>query len=158
MKWWIAGAGGFARKASQAVMANGDEVCGFLDENPAAQSPVPGLPVVAPGMWPAAGPERAVFVAIGRGDVRQRLVGLLDAAGWSQPPLVHPRAWVAPDAQLGSGCFVGAMASVESCAVLGRSCLVDTGAVVDHDARVDDFVHVRPGEVVLSGVHRRRES
>ena len=153
MTWWIVGTGGYSRKVFHTIAARGERVFGFLDENPDAASPITGLPVCSPGGWPSAGDGAQAFVAIGRPDVRQRLMDWLRAEGWQLSPLVHPNAWVAPDAQLGEGSFVGAQAAVESAAIIGRGCIVDTGTVVDHDARLGDFFHLRPGMVARSGVH-----
>ena len=153
MAWWIVGTGGYARKAFQAITARGEAVLGFLDESPNATSPTPGIPVCLPGAWPSPRDGERSFVAIGRADVRRRLMDRLAAEGWALPPLVHPRAWVAPDAVLGGGVFVGAQAAIESAARIGRGCIVDTGVVIDHDARLDDFVHLRPGAVVRPGEH-----
>lgn len=153
MSWWIVGTGGYSRKVFQAIAARGERVCGFVDESPDAVSPVAGLMVRRPGAWPSAGEGEQAFVAIGRPDVRRRLMEQLRADGWRLPALVHPRAWVAPDAQLGEGTFVGAQAAVESAAIIGCGCIVDTGTVVDHDARLDDFVHLRPGMVARPAAH-----
>lgn len=153
MSWWIVGTGGYSRKAFHAITARGEQVSGFVDENPNAVSPVAGLPVRPPGAWPSGRDGEQAFVAIGRPDVRCRLMDQLHSDGWLLPPLVHPLAWVAPDVQLGQGSFVGAQAAIESAATIGRGCIVDTGTVVDHDARLDDFVHLRPGAVVRAGGH-----
>lgn len=153
MSWWIVGTGGYSRKVFHAIEARGERVCGFLDENPDAVSPIAGLQVCCVGAWPSGGLREQAFVAIGRPDVRKRLMTQLSADGWRLPPLVHPRAWVAPDAQLGDGVFVGALAAVESAAFIGRGCIVDTAAVVDHDAHLDDFAHLRSGMVARPGAH-----
>lgn len=158
MSWWIIGTGGYSRKAFQAIAAREEKVCGFVDENPDAVSPVAGLPVCRPGAWPSARQGERAFVAIGRPEVRRRLMDKLGADGWLLPPLVHPTAWVAPDVQLADGVFVGAQAAIESAAAIGRGCIVDTGTVVDHDARLDDFVHLRPGMVARPGAHIVSES
>lgn len=157
MYWWIVGTGGYARKAFDAVVARGEQVSGFIDENPDAISPVDSLPVFIPGAWPSSMNVERAFVAIGRPEVRRRLMDKLCVDGVQLPPLIHPRAWVAPDAILGEGCFVGAQAAVESAAIIGRGCIVDTGSVVDHDARLDDYLHLMPGSVARSGAHIVRD-
>jgi hypothetical protein len=146
----IFGTGAHARKACQCAQAAGWRVVAFADENPLAVAPVPGLPVhtAAPmASWPAA------FVAIGRADARRRLMDMLQAAGCALPPLVHPRASVAPDAWLGDGVIVAAGAVVEGGARIGRGAIVDIGVLVDHDVRVADFCHLRPGQVCPPGSH-----
>jgi acetyltransferase-like isoleucine patch superfamily enzyme len=147
----IYGAGAQARKVCHAWMLAGGRVEAFVDDNPLAASPVPGVELRKPGSLEGAPAGAALFVAIGRADVRRRLVELYAGRGWRLPAVVHPRASIAPDARLGDGVFVGAGAVVESAAQVGRGAIVDIGALVDHDARIAAFVHLRAGTVCGAG-------
>lgn len=150
--WTVFGTGAHARKAAQGALRAGDTVAAFVDENPAAASPLPGVPVLSAVNWATAdGEGGALFVAIGRADVRQRLMDDAAARGWRLPPLLHPLASVAPDAVLGDGVLVAAGAVVESGARIGRGAIVDIGVLVDHDAVVADFCHLHPGQVCPAG-------
>jgi hypothetical protein len=158
--WVIFGTGAHARKACHCAASAGQAVLAFVDENPAAASPVPGVP-----LWPLAGlaawladaaPGGAtarLFVAIGNAAVRQRLLDDAAARGWPLPALVHAGASVASDAWLGEGVLVAAGAVVESGARIGRGTIVDIGVLVDHDAQVAEFCHLRPGTVCPAGSH-----
>jgi sugar O-acyltransferase (sialic acid O-acetyltransferase NeuD family) len=150
-QWFVFGTGAHARKVHQTIVAGGGAVIGFVDENPAAAAPVAGVRMVPAPDLPLPQPRQAMFVAIGRAEARSRLMSQLEAAGWSMPPLVHPWAWVAPDARLGAGVLVAAQAVVEVGSEIGRGCIVDIGALVDHDCRVGDFNHLRPGFVLAAG-------
>lgn len=150
--WTIFGTGAHARKAAHCALRAGDSVGAFVDENPAATSPLPGVPVLAAVDWiTAAGEGGALFVAIGRAEVRRRLMDAAAARDWRLPPLLHPLASVAPDAVLGDGVLVAAGAVVESGARIGRGAIVDIGVLIDHDAVVVDFCHLRPGQVCPAG-------
>lgn len=150
--WTIFGTGAHARKAAHCAQRAGRTVVAFVDENPTATSPLPGVPLLTAATWAAAdGAGGALFVAIGRADVRQRLMDDAAARGWRLPPLLHPMAAVAPDALLGDGVLVAAGAVVESGARIGRGAIVDIGVLVDHDAVVADFCHLRPGQVCPAG-------
>jgi carbonic anhydrase/acetyltransferase-like protein (isoleucine patch superfamily) len=59
--------------------------------------------------------------------------------------LVHPAAHVASETKLGAGTVVFAGAIIQPGSVLGEHVIVNTGATVDHDCRVEDFAHVGPG-------------
>ena len=74
------------------------------------------------------------MVAIGNPVLRQRWQQVLEAAGAPVGVVVHPRACVAPSAQLAPGCVVLAGAVINAEARLERGVLVNSGAVVDHDA------------------------
>ena len=147
----IYGAGAHARKVCHAWMLAGGRVEAFVDDEPAAASPVPGVELRPARSLAEPRAGVALFVAIGRADVRRRLVDLHGARGWRLPAVVHPRACVAPDARLVDGVFVAAGAVVESAAHIGQGAIVDIGALVDHDARVAAFAHLRAGTVCAAG-------
>lgn len=157
--WVIFGTGAHARKAFHAAVLGGDSVAAFVDENPAAQAPVPGVPVlpgvpgvpVRPAALLAVMPPADLFVAVGRADVRRRVMDEAAALGWRLPPLLHPGACVAPDAVLGEGVLVAAGAVVESGVRIGRGCIVDIGVLIDHDCEVAEFTHLRAGQVCAAG-------
>jgi sugar O-acyltransferase (sialic acid O-acetyltransferase NeuD family) len=147
---FIFGTGAHARKVAHYARDLGWQLAAFVDEAAGAVSPLPAVPVLAPGALPAPQPDEAIFVAIGRGEVRRRLMDDLSARGWPLPSLCHRGAWVAPDAELGEGVLVCAGAVVETRASVGRGTIVDIGVAVDHDCRVGRFCHLRPKTVLTS--------
>ena len=147
----IYGAGAHARKVCHAWRLAGGRVEAFFDDDLAAVSPVPGVELRPASSLPEPRAGLAMFVAIGRADVRRRLVDLHRGRGWAMPSIVHPRACIAPDALLDEGVFVAAGAIIESAAQIGRGAIVDIGALVDHDARVAAFAHLRAGMVCAAG-------
>ena len=148
----IFGTGAHARKVYHCAAASGWTVTAFLDEAPHAVSPVAGVECrVGSAASLAAGGRMPVFVAIGNAPTRRRILGALRDQGVELPALVHPRAWVSPDAELGEGVFVGALAAVETGARIATGVIVDIGALVDHDAVLGEFVHLRPGNRVAAG-------
>ena len=153
---FIFGTGAHARKVYHCAVGSGYQVVAFVDENPAAVVPIPGEHVVHATALPEPAAGDCMFVAIGRADVRRRLMERLGAQGWSLPALVHSAAWVAPDARMGAGALVAAGAVVDTAAVIGRGAIVDIGVLVDHECDVGAFCHLRPGEVL--GPRTRVES
>lgn len=147
----IFGTGAHARKACQAALSAGYAVLGFADDNAAAVSPVPGVPLLDSAAVAALPPGTAVFVAIGRADVRQRLMDRFAAAGAALPALVHRHTSVAPDALLEAGVLVAAGAVIEGGTKIGRGAIVDVGAVLDHDVVIAPFSHLKPGQVCGAG-------
>lgn len=148
--WTLFGTGAHARKAFHIAVLGGDQVAAFVDEKPDAQAPVPGVPVVSALLLASAAPGD-LFVAIGRADVRLRLMDEAAASGWRLPSLVHPSASVAPDAVLGEGVMVAAGAVVESGTHIGRGCIVDIGVLIHHDCEIAAFTHLRAGQVCAAG-------
>lgn len=141
MALWIVGTGGVGREVLDVAVAAGVEVAGFLDEATVA-GPVRGLEVRPPGDAPAG--DRYV-VAVADAAVRRRLSGELDGRGLDAATLVHPRAIVGPDTEIGPGSVVMGGAHVSSSVRLGRHVQVHYNATVGHDAVLADFASVFPG-------------
>lgn len=143
------GAGGHARVVADALRLAGWDIAGFVDDvRPARHGETFAGSVVLGRRADALslrddGVLQAV-VAIGRNDARLHLADELAAAGFSFPPVVHPRAIVSPDAKLGLGVFVGPGAIVNPAAHIGAQAIVNSGAIVEHDCVVGDGAHVAP--------------
>jgi len=126
--------------------------------DPAVEGEVDGVPVRggggAPAALRAAGVEAAAIGvgSIGDPTVRRRLRAAALSAGFTLPPIVHPRASVASTSRLSAGCFVAAGAVVGPGARLGECAIVNSNAVVDHDCVLGAFVHIAPGAALSGGV------
>jgi len=145
---WIAGAGGVGREALDTALAAGVPVAGFLDDR-AQGGTVRGLPVLAPAELPLGS---RYLIGIADPAVRRRLSELLDGLGGEPATLVHPRALIAPETELGPGCLVMGGAYVSSSVRLGSHSQVHYNATVGHDSVLGDRVTVYPGGNVSGSV------
>jgi len=101
--------------------------------------------------------DHGLAVTLGVGDcgLRERMLDVLgewlsDARGVLMP-LIDPTATLAQDARLGAAVQVFAHAHVGPGAFVGDGSLINTGAVVEHDASVGRASHVAPRAVLLGG-------
>ena len=100
-----------------------------------------------------------IIVAIGENRIREHLVERLDAYGYSFASAIHPSAQIARDVRIRCGAMVMANVSINPGTKIGVHTIINTGAVVDHDCTIHDFVHISPtaalaGNVVVEeGVH-----
>lgn len=140
----------------------GSRVVAVIDDTPGLPSPFPDIEVFCgPGgfeRWLAGriNRERIGFcVAIGNphGRVRLRLHDRLVQAGLVPVSLAHPTAWIAKRAEIGEGAQIMAGAIVETEARLGRQCIVNTKASVDHEDTLGDGTEVAPGGTLCGVVH-----
>lgn len=46
---------------------------------------------------------------------------------------------------MGAGTVVMAGAIINCCSRIGEGCIVNTGATIDHDNVIEDYVHISPG-------------
>ncbi len=96
----------------------------------------------------------AFLVAIGGGRGRDRLetADWLASLGLAEASVRHAAAIVEPSARTGAGLHALAGSVVGAGASLGRQCILNTRASVDHDCTIGDGVHLAPGATVCGEV------
>jgi sugar O-acyltransferase (sialic acid O-acetyltransferase NeuD family) len=155
----VFGAGGLAKSLIEVMWARGDvdPIC-VVNDRPDSVADVLGVPVL--GGREYLGPLRELGTpyavnavgAVRRIEDRIGIFELLASAGFAQPALVDPAAFVAPSATLAEGAQVFAGAAVCSDASIGRGAIVNTNAVVSHDCVIGDFAHIAPGALLAGEV------
>lgn len=159
------GGTGQAKVIGPIVESHGHRIVAVFDRNPDVPPPFADVPLISDETALAALFSRyrsrplafAVAVAGQHGAARVEIGESLEGRGFTPLSPMHERAWVAASAHLGAGCQVLAMAVVAERAALGRYCIVNTSASVDHECRLGDGVHVMPGATlagcVVVGAH-----
>jgi len=146
----IIGAGEHARKIWHYATTLGLSVLAFVDDNPQAISPSPSIPCLSVQNLNSFESGQHYVVAIGNAVARRRLQEEFESKGWLPLRLIHPTAYVAPDAIIGNGCVICAQAVVETGSVIGVGTIVDVGSIVDHDCVVGAYCHLKAGSLLQS--------
>jgi len=89
--------------------------------------------------------EYDIFVAIGNNKTREKIQSQLETAAANIPTLIHPRAIIGEEVEVGIGSVVMAGAVINSGSIIYKGCIVNTGSTVDHDSIIEDYVHISPG-------------
>ena len=140
----IIGAGGHGKVVADIILRSGDTVLGFLDDNPHLPATIAGIPVLGTISDYSKFSDAAFVIAIGNNTIRQKLASQLTGVVWYTA--IHPRAVVSPmDTHIGEGTVIMATAAINPGATVGRHCIINTSAVVEHDNRLGDFVHLSVG-------------
>lgn len=142
------------------IESNHQHVIALFDNNPALQNPYPEIPLIggkeAFNNWIRSqnANELGCVVAIGGnyGKERLELQNFLNQHGVKPLTIKHNTAFVSESALLGEGTQVYAMASVCVEAVIGKSCVINTAASVDHECILDDGVFIGPGARLAGSV------
>lgn len=92
------------------------------------------------------------IIGVGFGPTRAYLVECAERATFSLATVVHDRAYVAADVQLGAGSVVMAGAVIGVGTMIGRGVIINSRASVDHDCRIGNFVGIGPGATLSGGV------
>jgi sugar O-acyltransferase (sialic acid O-acetyltransferase NeuD family) len=145
-KLLIIGAGGHGKVvADVALNMKKWEQIAFLDDGKCSQH-VMGIEVIGVVSDAVKYIEECdLFVAIGNNSTRANIQELLEDAGASLPILIHPNAIIGEEVELAPGTVVMAGAVINCCTKIGKGCIINTGATVDHDNYISDFVHISPG-------------
>jgi sugar O-acyltransferase (sialic acid O-acetyltransferase NeuD family) len=117
----------------------------FLDDNDSLGT-VMGLQVIGKSADAIKYVEDSdIFVAIGNNATREKIMNELGLASASIPVLIHPNAILGEQVELGTGTVVMAGVVINSCTRVGKGCIINTGATLDHDNTIEDYVHISPG-------------
>ena len=95
--------------------------------------------------------EVRFVVAIGEPKFRREAFERISRAGYTGGVLVHPSAYLSPDATVGEGTAVCQGVHIGSQAKIGNNCYLSRNASVGHDAVVGD--HTRLGVNAFIGGH-----
>lgn len=153
MQLVIIGAGGLGREvAALAAEINHVascpqwEVLGFIDDNPDKFGLVVGhFQILGSRAWLLQHPEVWAVLAIGNGEVRQKLASELPGVKWAT--LIHPQVSVfsssKPSVAAGTVIFNSAVLSTD--VAVGAHCIIYYGCTISHDVTVNDVVTMLPG-------------
>jgi sugar O-acyltransferase (sialic acid O-acetyltransferase NeuD family) len=150
----VLGAGGHAKVVIDAARCAGWHLAGLLDDDPAKRGHAFfGVAVLGDcAAWRTTHSAAAFVIAIGSNGARARLQEELQASGRRVVTVRHPFSALADSARVEDGTVFMAGTVVNADAVIGRGVIVNTGATVDHDCRIADWVHIAPGSVLCGGV------
>ena len=93
------------------------------------------------------------FVAIGNNSIRKQITEKLEDKKIIQPVLIHPAATVDETAKISSGTVVMANAVINADVCVKKGCIINTAASVDHDCKLENYVHLSPGVHIAGTVN-----
>jgi sugar O-acyltransferase (sialic acid O-acetyltransferase NeuD family) len=148
----LIGGGGHCSSVLDCLLALDEyDDIGIIEKSGGNCDPVLGIPVIGTDAqlyeFFAAGWTSA-FVTLGSigNPVRRRgIFQDLHRIGFNLPYIIDPSAVVGRCVTIDSGVFIGKRAVINSKAQIGTCAIINTGAVLEHDCTVGDFVHVSPG-------------
>lgn len=155
-EFYVVGGGGHARVLVHGLQRLGHEVFGYTalhDEGVLLGAPYLGTDEAFHEL--AAHRPALAVLGMGKVAVETRRLSRLEqyqARGFRFPVIHTPAAIVHDDVSAGPGTVVLDGAVVVTGSRLGRACIVNTHATVDHECELGDDVHVAPGATLSGGV------
>lgn len=128
-----------------------EEIC-FLDDNVTIKE-CSGFPVIGTSRdFLTYRDDSEFIIGIGNAKIRNRITDMLEHESASITTLVHPNSSIGQNVIIGQGTVVMAGAVINSDSKIGKSCIINTCASVDHDCVLEDYVHVAVGAHVCGTV------
>jgi UDP-N-acetylbacillosamine N-acetyltransferase len=112
----------------------------FVDENAKDRESFLGFPVVR--SMPVDADSWVYMPCSGDNRIRLDQTKALEAANLPIATIVSPTATIGHGSSIAAGCFVGHHAHVGPLTRLGSACIINTGAVVEHDCTVECGTHI----------------
>lgn len=142
----IIGAGGHAKVIADIIEKSGDQIIGFLDDKLEKGTKVVGNYKVIGNLnnrlpLSIANSDYEFIIAIGNNYKRRQISNTPNLKFYTA---IHPSVQIGLDVEIKEGTTIMANASINSSAKIGRHCIVNTGAIVEHDNIIEDFVHISP--------------
>lgn len=155
----ILGASGHGAVVAEAAMSAGWDDVRFFDDAWPKVSRI--------GPWVVAGNSQRIYdissshksmiIAIGNNRTRLEKMNMFEEMGFQFPPIIHPSCVVSKSARIGNGTVLCAGVIVNALSEIGRACIINTAATIDHQCILDDGVHVSPGANLAGGVRVGQE-
>ena len=146
----IIGAGGHGKVIADAALKNGYTNICCVDDN--ATGDVMGFPIIGTTADVECLNDGNTDFVIGIGNnAIRKTIAEIHNVNWVS--IVHPSAQIGFDAEIGKGTVVMANAVVNVCAKVGEHCIINTGAIVEHDNVIENYAHISPN-VALGGTVR----
>lgn len=150
----IAGYSGHAFVVADAALASGINLTGYTDKYEAQRNP---YELSYLGFESEEGffkkPINSGFIlGIGDNTLRERVHNLLISQNVNVLNVVHPSSQISSNAKMGIGNFISKNTSINPLVVIEDACIINTGAIIEHECYLGRASHVAPGAVLAGNV------
>jgi len=146
---YLFGASGHAKVIIDSLKASGKQISRLFDDNPDVKE------LLEYSVFGSFGEIRVgdeeLISSIGLNHIRKKIAEKLPE-NTRFGNAIHPSAIISEYASLGDGTVVMQGAVIQSGVSIGKHCIFNTMASVDHDCIIDDYVHISPNATLCGAV------
>lgn len=147
----IIGASGHGKVIADIIQKSGDIIKGFLDDNEQLSSTFIGFPILGQVSDYPKHKKCKFVIAIGDAHIREKIVNQLSDVSWYTA--IHPTAVISEmGTSIEKGTVIMANATIGPYTQIGKHCIINTGAIVEHDNHINDYTHISVGAKVAGTV------
>ena len=93
--------------------------------------------------------DKQFIVSIGDNKKRKKVVKIINT---NYLKAIHPQSVISKYSTVLEGTVVMAGVIINANSKIGKHCIVNTGAIIEHDCVIEDFVHISPNGSVAGNV------
>lgn len=151
----IVGAGGHGKVIADIIEKSKDKLIGFLDDKRTIEEVVIGKYKVIGKIKDIISlsqkdPTIQFIIGIGNNKIRKKIAEEYQKMNYYIA--IHPSAQIALGVNIGKGTAIMANACINSSSKIGEHCIINTGAVVEHDNNIESYVHISPNATLCGTV------
>lgn len=153
----IIGAGGHSKVIADIIVKSQDNVLGFLDDNIPINTVIikeknlKVLGKIEDSLKLKEKNNDIVFV-VGIGNNKTRKAISEKYPNLTYYKAIHPSSQIALDVKIGDGTVIMANICINTSATIGKHCIINTGAIIEHDNIIEDYVHISPNATLCGTV------
>ncbi len=146
----IVGSGGHGKVVADIALKNGYTDINFVDDNEVGACM--GFPIIGKccDLEKLNDGKTDFIIGIGNNRIRKSIAERYEV-NWIS--LVHPSVQIAFQVSFGVGSVIMAGAVINPCVSIGKHCIINTHAIVEHDNIIKDFAHISPNAVLGGTVY-----
>ena len=92
--------------------------------------------------------DTCFYPAFGNNESRLNWENKFLKEGLPLAKIIHPLAYISPEAKISDGCVVMPFAVVNTFARVEKACIINCSAIVDHGCIIEEGCHIAPGAIV----------
>lgn len=96
--------------------------------------------------------DNLVFPSIGDNSIRKGLIAFFEVLQLNQFVAIDPSANVSRTAFVNESTYIGKNVIVNAQADIGKGVILNSGAIIEHECKISDYVHIAPGAVLCGNV------
>lgn len=150
----IIGAGGHAKVIADIIQKSEDIVLGFLDDNIEKGKKIicdyEVLGKIEECVQLKEQDDNIEFIiAIGNNKIRKQIACEYKLKYYTA---IHPSVQIGLDVEIQEGTVVMANVCINSSTKIGKHCIINTGAIIEHDNIIENYVHISPNVSIAGTV------
>lgn len=153
--YYLLGYSGHAYVVADAIRSNNELISGYFDLK---------IAEVNPYQIPYLGDENKIneqsedynkiyFPAVGSNVLRKKMIDLIEKKKLQQGNIIHTTSIISNKAVLeDNSIFISANTVVNSLSYISKGCIINTGAIIEHECKIGQYSHIAPGAVLAGNV------